>query len=265
MKTSDDAYTLCEIILPSLTLNNMENPTINPEFLSPNPELEKAKSLLKSAFHILPEESYFPDKHEIRQGLITAHEDVDLAIQQEVEKILDSIPKEEKIFVIQRLGLAHAIHDIPSLMRLGFDHYLAQIPPTDSRPDFMQGSYNFTRNAEVALRHQEDIEAQRARLLERGQENLRGIVLSVDAHADFEDKEGLLQKFFPSLDQLKQLGIARIVLLDEAAPSASPRQQSRIDSQPQAWDKSKIFSTLREYKNSGFSVTAFGVDPRQEK
>jgi hypothetical protein len=243
----------------------MVNPIENPEFLSPNPELERARGLLKSAFNILPEESYFPDKHEIRQDLITAHEDKDRAIQQEVENILDSIPREEKIFVIQRLGLAHAIHNISSLMRRGFDHYLAQVPPADSRPDFMRDSYNFRRNAEVALRNQEEIETQRAQLLERGQENSHGVVLSVDAHADFEDREGLLQKFFPSLEQLRQLGITRIVLLDEAAPSASSIQQTRIDNPPRDWDKSKIFSTLREYKNSGFSVTAFGVDPRKEK
>lgn len=237
----------------------------NPEFLSPNPELEQAKSLLKSAFGILPEETYFPDNHEIKQDFITAHEDEDRAIQQEVEKILDSIPKEEKIFVIQRLGLAHAIHNIPALMARGFDHYLAQIKPTENRPDFMKDSYNFKRNAEVALRNKDKIAQQRAQLQEQGQNNLHGLVLSVDAHADFEDREGLLQKFFPSLEQLKQLGITRIVLLDEAAPSVSSKQQSRIDNPPQDWDKSKIFSTLREYKNSGFSVTAFGVDPRQEK
>lgn len=145
----------------------------NPEFLSPNPELKKAKGLLKSAFGILPEESYFPDNHGMRQDLKTAHEDIDRAIQQEVEKILDSIPRGEKIFAIQRLGLAHAIHNIPSLMRRGFDHYLAQIPPTDNRPDSMRDSYNFTRNAEVALRNEGDIESRREQLLERGQEDLR--------------------------------------------------------------------------------------------
>lgn len=237
----------------------------NPEFLSVNPEVEQVKSLLKSAFGILSEESYFPEDHEIKQNLITAYEDTDRSIQQEVEKILDSLPKEEKIFVIQRLGLAHAIYNMPTLMSRGFDNYLAQIKPTENRPDFMKGSYNFERNAEVVLRNKNEIAQQRAKLQEQGKDNLHGLVLSVDAHADFEDKEGLLQKFFPSLEQLRQLGITRIVLLDEAAPSASPRQQTRIDNPPQDWDKSKIFSTLREYKNSGLNVNAFGVDPRQEK
>ena len=124
----------------------MENPMENPEFLSSNPELEKAKGLLKSVFSILPEESYFPDNHGIRQDLKTAHEDIDRSIQQEVEKILDSLPKEEKFFVIQRLGLAHAIHNMPTLMTRGFDNYLAQIKPTENRPDSMKESYNFKHN-----------------------------------------------------------------------------------------------------------------------
>ncbi|HLC94692.1 MAG TPA: hypothetical protein VJH96_03950 [Patescibacteria group bacterium] len=98
--------------------------------------MKQIKDLLKSAFSILPEEIYFPEDHKIQPDLITAYEEHDRAIQYEVDKILNTITKRRKNFVIQRLGLAHAIHNIPILMTRGFDHYLAQIKIKDYSKNF---------------------------------------------------------------------------------------------------------------------------------
>ena len=229
----------------------------------PDPEIIEAQTLSKSVFEILPEESYFPADHVFNQKDIEEFkDDIDDPIRAEVERVVDSLPLAEKVFIIQRLGLAHAIHNIPALMERGIDTYLAQIPPTEDRPDLAKGSYNFLRNAEVWFRNKDRVVAAKQKLSSNGKEKLKGISLSIDAHADYEDYEGKFDRFFPITEQLRELGITQITLLDETAPSNSPVQQARVDSPPKDWDKSHIFAQLRKYKKDGFQVSVFGVDVR---
>lgn len=160
--------------------------------------------------------------------------------------------------------MGHAIHNTPVLLGRGMDTYLAQIPPTENRPDIMKGSYNFGRNASVWQRNKDQVVAAKEKLAQAGKESLKGIVLSIDAHASFEDEEGRFNEFFPTIEQLKELGISQVMLLDETSPKNSSRQQARVDSELKDHDKSHIFAQLRNYKKEGLAVSVLGVDTRLE-
>lgn len=224
--------------------------------------VKEARELSKGVFGILPEESFFPDGY---VGTIDNEyfREIDDVLKNEVERVLETLG-EEKIFVVQRLGLPHAIHNTPMLQQRGFDTYLAQTPPSANNSKVQQGSYNFTRNAAVWKRNREEVRLAKRALLERGAEGLRGVVLSIDAHAQQEDYEGAFDRFFPTVTQLRELGIEDVIFLDETSPQNSTNQQSRINLPPKDWDKSHVFSRLRDYKNAGLNVRVFGVDSRHE-
>jgi hypothetical protein len=203
--------------------------------MSTGQEVAEAVALSKGVFGILPEESYFPEGHVLVPTDIDdpiLREKVDDAIRYELERVIDSFRPEEKLFVIQRLGLAHAIHNTCSLIERGLDVYLAQVPPADGKISGDDGWYNFKRNAEMWIYN--------------------------------KDRKGMFDRFFPTVEQLKNLSISQIVFCEEVKPELSSQLQALIDTPPADFKSSPhIHRQLRDYKRLGCKVSAFGVDARK--
>ena len=174
----------------------------------------------------------------------------DIIFRNEVSRVLPAVLGQEgNVLVIQNIATQHAIATAPVFLEAGLDTY------------FTQGSYyNPERVMEVVLANEQRIRKAKEKL-ERN--NLRGIVITIDAHAIKEDNSGKFDKFMPTEEQLRELDIDRIVLMGEfAAQNAQGLTERRINKK-EGWDKSHIYDYMRDMKSKGYQVSLIGVDTRK--
>jgi hypothetical protein len=220
----------------------------------------KVKNIMSSKFGIVTEEVVLPKT----LSTIPKAEEIpaDVMFREEVKQILPNILSEkENVLIFQNIATQHALATIPVFIEAGLDTYFTFILANKSiRPSIFQDSYcHPNRVMSVALANEERIKEAQEKLT---REKLRGIVINFDPHADFEDKNGDFDRFLPTEEKLKELGIKRIILLGEFPPEKAKGLTDRRINRKEEGDKSHIYDYLRQMKNKGYTVSLIGIDRR---
>lgn len=228
-----------------------------------NSELVKQqiKDVMRSKFGLLQEEIAFPSV--LKRQPSPQEDPSDIAFRREVERVLPGVlASDDKVLVIQNIATQHAVATTSTFLEAGLDTYFTFIPPNNSiRPKMMQGSYYHPeRVMGVALANEDKIKEAKDKL---EKDKLKGAVVMVDAHADYEDQNGEFDKFLPDDNKLEELGIKRVVLMGEFAPANAQGLTDRRLNKKEDWDKSHIYDYLRQLKAKGFPVSLIGIDTRQ--
>lgn len=220
----------------------------------------QVRETMASKFALIPEEVTLPA--ELKDLPIPEEIQEDVQFRDEVNRVLPGILVQEgRVLVIQDIATQHAVATAPVFLESGLDTYFAFIPEdTSVRPDFMIGPYYQPRRVmSVALANRERIRRAKDRL---DRSNLRGIVISIDPHASFEDENGEFDKFLPTEARLKELGISRVVFMGEFAPQSAQAISKRRLERKESWDKSQVYDYMRQVRAKGFPVTFVGIDTR---
>lgn len=219
----------------------------------------QVKGILKSKFSLVEEEVVLPP---ITKEPRIGEEPDDTAFRNEVREILPNILAQEgNVLIIQNIATQHAAATDSVFIEAGLDTYFTFIPENQSiRPQIARNSYNHPQRViSVALANEDKIKLAKANL---EKDNMKGIVISIDPHADFEDENGEFDKFLPTEEKLKELGINRIVFMGEFHPkNAQFLKERRIDKK-EDWDKSHIHDYMRQMNKNGIPVSFIGLDRR---
>jgi len=221
----------------------------------------QVQSVMRSNFQLLPEQVVLPPT--LKQVPNASEDTSDVGFRQEVQRVLPKVlGREGNVLVIQNIATQHAVATAPVFLEAGLDTYFTFTPEnSDIRPSIMRGSYYHPdRVMSVALANEERIENAKRSLT---REKLRGAVVTIDAHADFEEQNGEFDKFLPNEGKLKELDIRNIVLMGEFAPENAEHLTERRVNKKEDWDKSHIYDYLRGMKAKGLGVTLVGIDTRQ--
>jgi hypothetical protein len=244
-----------------------ENPPVNDEDSSLNDAsiaecLSVTQSTLTSKFGLTEEEIDLPAT--LKEYPTSGELGDDVMFRDEVARILPEILEDDGgILIIQNIATQHAVATMPVYLEAGLDTYFTFIHDNAAiRPSMMQGSYYHPdRVISVALANKDRISRAKERL---EKDKLKGVVIQIDAHADYEDNNGEFDRFLPDDEKLRKLGLTRVVFLGEfPAQNAQVLTERRINNK-EDWDKSHVFDYLRQLKSRGFKVTIMGIDPRQQ-
>lgn len=220
----------------------------------------RVKNVMASKYGLVTEDVVLPATLK-KEPKAEEHPD-DVMFRDEVSQVLPTVLEQEgNLLIIQNIATQHAVATTPVFLEAGLDIYFTFIPENKSiRPSSTQGSYYHPdRVISAALTNEARIRQAKEKL-ER--EKLRGVVISIDSHADFEDENGEFDKFLPSEERLKDLGINRIVCMGEFAPQNAQGLTERRINKKEDWDKSHIYEYMRQMKSKGYPVTLIGIDTR---
>lgn len=189
----------------------------------------------------------------------------DIGFRERVQEVLPTIlPKDGRVLILENIATQHAVATTPAYLEQGIDSYFTFIPEVaEIKPDFMRGSYYHPEKVmDVALANRDRINEAKSNLTQAG---LRGVRVAFDPHARFELEHGLFDKFFPSEDKLRELGIKKIVMMGEFPPKAANGLIERRVNKKEDGDKSPIYNYLRTMKGKGYEVGLVGLDTRNPK
>lgn len=235
-----------------------------------NPETEsakeKAREVMTSRFGLLPEDVNLDEPPLTDVPRPREYAD-DGMFRQNVTNIMPQIlAGEGRVLILQSIGTAHAVTTSPVYLENGMDMYYA-FPPNNQaaneRQHYTSGYHSHigTREIPVALANEDRIQTAKSRLTQQG---LRGVVLQFDPHAMAEDNEGDFDRFFPTPERLRELGITRIVYVGEFQPQNAGNVAKSIAGEGHT-QEGHSRQYMRRMQQEGFPLTVFGVDTRPSR
>lgn len=171
-------------------------------------------------------------------------------LRQELEK--HNLLPDNKTFYLIDFGLPH----LPALQSVMLDYGIDPSIYTNPSEDTLRSNVkHFRRYVSVYKEHAEELFDKRERLKQP-----KGFALLVNSHAESDEMKSIA-KILPSVDQLRQLGISRIVLGKEIF-----YHHGAPDPKDSAWksffEASEINEYAKQMNDSGIEVVVIGFDYR---
>jgi hypothetical protein len=171
-------------------------------------------------------------------------------LRQELEK--HNLLPDGKTFYLIDFGLPH----LPALQSVLLDYGIdpsIYIKPSEKTLESNAG--HFRRYISVYKEHSEELFDKREKLKQP-----KGLALLVNSHAEADERQSIAE-ILPSIDQLRQLGITRIVLGKETFYHHGPPNPKDSFWQP-FFEASEINEYAKKMGDSGIEVVVIGFDYR---